>query len=43
MREAQRGLSIGPIELEREKKKRERKKGKERKKQNTIRLTLWLT
>jgi hypothetical protein len=42
MREAQRGLSIGPIELEREKKK-ERKKGKERKKQNTIRLTLWLT
>jgi hypothetical protein len=43
MREAQRGLSIGPIELEREKKNRERKKGKERKKQNTIRLTLWLT
>jgi len=43
MREAQRGLSIGPIELEREKRERERKEGKERKKQNTIRLTLWLT
>lgn len=31
MREAQRGLSIGPIELERGQKERERKKGKEEK------------
>jgi len=31
MREGQRGLSIGPIELERGQKERERKKGKEEK------------
>ena len=44
MREGQRGLSIGPIELERGQKERERKKERKRgKKQNTIRLTLWLT
>lgn len=30
MREGQRGLSIGPIELERKKKERERKKRKEK-------------